>query len=353
MMDWMDAVWVSPASRAALFTSLTLVVAVVVELFFQRGVRVWTERTVGKLDDAVGEILHRPLTLTVLVVGGWAGGHSVQPSEGWLRLIDALGTTALLLIWSLSALRLSIHVLRHLSAEADRATLIQPRTLPAFEMGVKTIVWVVALYFLFLAWDVDLTGWLASAGIAGVAVGFAAKDTLGNLIAGFAILADAPYKINDFLVLESGTRGRVAAIGLRSTRLLTRDAEEIVVPNALMAGSVIVNISGGPREQSRLRLPVSVAYGSDLDQVRAVVEGAAGTVDGVLGGQNGPNLRFVCMGNSALEFELDVWVPLPETREIVTDGVNTAVYRALVGAGISVPFPQLDVHLQPSPTGEP
>jgi small-conductance mechanosensitive channel len=230
--------------------------------------------------------------------------------------------------------------------------LVHPRTLPAFEIGLKTAVWLTGLYFLFSAWNVDLTGWLASAGVLGVVFGFAAKDMLGNLIAGFAILADAPYEIGDFLLLDAGTRGQVSSIGLRSTRLRTADGEEVVVPNSLMTGSRIVNISAGNRGRSRLRLPVAVAYGSDLEHVRSVVVGAATGVTGVLEGSVAPLLRMVRMGDSALEFELDIWIARPDTRERTTDGVNCAVYNALVAAGISVPFPQVDVHLVPPAEGD-
>ena len=77
-------------------------------------------------------------------------------------------------------------------------------------------------------------------------MGFAAKDTLANLFAGVFILADAPYKIGDFIVLDGGERGRVTKIGIRTTRILTRDDVEITIPNATIANSKIINESGGP-----------------------------------------------------------------------------------------------------------
>ena len=90
-------------------------------------------------------------------------------------------------------------------------------------MTLHLVLSIVAAYFFFLSWDFDVTGWLASAGIIGVAVGFGAKDTMANLFAGVGILADNSYKLGDFLLLNSGERGRVTDIGLRSTRLLTQD----------------------------------------------------------------------------------------------------------------------------------
>ncbi|GIS88459.1 MAG: hypothetical protein CM1200mP18_11690 [Gammaproteobacteria bacterium] len=96
------------------------------------------------------------------------------------------------------------------------------------------LVWALAVFVVIVVWDLDATGWLASAGVVGLAVGFAAKDTLSNLIAGVFIMADAQYKIDDLFILDSGERGQVTHIGLRSTRFLTRDDIEITVPNAVM-----------------------------------------------------------------------------------------------------------------------
>ena len=90
-----------------------------------------------------------------------------------------------------------------------------------------------------------------------MAVGFAAKDTLANLFGGIFILADAPYKVGDFVVLGSGERGEVTQVGLRSTRILTRDDVEVTVPNAMIANDTIVNESGGPWVKHRVRVRVS------------------------------------------------------------------------------------------------
>jgi MscS family membrane protein len=86
-----------------------------------------------------------------------------------------------------------------------------------------------------------MTAWLASAGIIGIAVGFAAKDTLANLFSGVFILADSPYKLGDYVVLEDNSRGKVTQIGLRSTRMLTRDDVEVTVPNSIMGNTKIIN----------------------------------------------------------------------------------------------------------------
>jgi MscS family membrane protein len=122
------------------------------------------------------------------------------------------------------------------------------------------VIVVVAVYIIFSAWNIDMTVWLASAGIIGIAVGFAAKDTLANLFSGVFILADAPYKIGGFVVLDTAKRGEVTHIGIRNTRLLTRDDVEITVPNSIMGNTKIINESGGPSNTDCCRGRLWVRY---------------------------------------------------------------------------------------------
>ena len=94
-------------------------------------------------------------------------------------------------------------------------------------------------------------------------------------------MADAPYKENDYINLDSGERGYVTNIGLRSTRLLTRDDIEITIPNSVIANSKIINESGGPNEDERVRINIGVAYGSDIDKVRNILLDIANKNDNI------------------------------------------------------------------------
>ena len=121
---------------------------------------------------------------------------------------------------------------------------------PLVDTVLKVTLLALAIYFVFLAWDIDVTAWVASAGIVGLALSFAAKDSLSNLFAGVSIAADAPYKMGDFITLDSGERGMVTHIGLRSTRLLTRDDIEVTIPNGVIGNAKIINDSGGPSNET-------------------------------------------------------------------------------------------------------
>ncbi|HSH27676.1 MAG TPA: mechanosensitive ion channel domain-containing protein, partial [Wenzhouxiangella sp.] len=122
-----------------------------------------------------------------------------------------------------------------------RFAIVEARTMPLFDLIMTVLVIGAGAYALLLVWNINPAAWLASAGVLGIAVGFAARDTLANLFAGFFIIADAPYKLGDYVVLDTGERGEITKVGIRSTRILTRDDVEITVPNSMMANSQIYN----------------------------------------------------------------------------------------------------------------
>jgi small-conductance mechanosensitive channel len=203
--------------------------------------------------------------------------------------------------------------------------------------------------YLFLAiWGIDPTAWLASAGVIGIAVGFAARDTLANLFSGLFIVADSPYKIGDYIVLDTGDRGEVTHLGMRSTRLLTRDDVEITIPNSVIANAKIINESGGPWEKYRIRVPVGVAYGSDVDEVVALLESVAADHADVLD-QPAPRVRMRGFGDSSLDFELLGWVEKPVLRGKVLHELFMAVYKRFAEEGVEIPFPQRDLHVVSMP----
>jgi small-conductance mechanosensitive channel len=220
-----------------------------------------------------------------------------------------------------------------------------------FDNLAKVVLFGAAIYALLVVWKLDVKPWLASAGIIGIAVGFAAKDSLANLFGGLFIIVDAPYKIGDFVNLDSGERGQVTKIGLRSTRLLTRDDIEITLPNAQIANAKIVNESGGRWLKSRISIDVGVAYGSDVDRVREILLEAAKSVKHVAN-KPAPRVRFRSMGDSALQFRLMCWIDEPVLRGRTIDALNTEVYRALTAAKVNIPFPQREVHVRKGAGGE-
>jgi small-conductance mechanosensitive channel len=253
-------------------------------------------------------------------------------------------------IWSLFLIKFSRSVLRQMAINPTRFALLRNQTLPLFENIAIILVLGLAVYLIFSAWHIDMTAWLASAGIVGIAVGFAAKDTLSNLFSGVFILADAPYKIGDYIVLDTGERGEVTHIGIRSTRILTRDDVEVTIPNAIMGNTKILNESGGPHTKYRIRVKIGVAYGSDIDKVREVLMAIAEADEGVCGDPT-PRVRFRTFGASSLDFELLCWVEEPMLRGRIIDALNSAIYKRFIETGIEIPYSKHDLYIKEWPAG--
>ena len=339
-----DVTWV----RAAVMVLISLLLAKIVDLVICRLLLRLAALSNTDLDDRLIQLLHRPLFISVVLVGLHVAIKILELGEGVERVLIASVGTAAIFVWTGAGFRLTSTLLSGLSRLADRVTWLEARSLPLFDNLSKIVIFGLAVYWLLVTWDLNLAPWLASAGIVGIAVGFAAKDSLANLFGGLFIIMDAPYKIGDFIILDSGERGRVVKIGLRSTRLLTRDDVEVTLPNSYIANSKVVNESGGPYEKTRVAIVVGVAYGSDIDRVREVLHGAAESVEFVVS-DPAPRVQFIEMGDSALLFRVQGWVNSPAMRGSCIDGMNTAIYKALGRANIEIPFPQRVVTMAGAP----
>lgn len=190
---------------------------------------------------------------------------------------------------------------------------------------------------------IPVTAIFASAGIAGVAVALAARETLANFFGGVSIFMDRPFRAGDYVVLESGERGEVKAVGMRSTRLLTRDDIMITIPNSVITNGKVVNQSM-PYPSFRVRIKIGVAYGSDISQVESILMRLAEENPLALDSPE-PRVRFRTFGESSLNFELLCWAARPHDRGRLIHGLNKEIYRTFNDVGIVMPFPQRDVYL--------
>jgi small-conductance mechanosensitive channel len=344
-LNWLDEF---PLVQALAILLLSLIVANVVSLILVKVIGRLARHTPFKWDDQLLRALRYPVFWSVLLLGVLLAVQPLALPELAVGILRSLVITVMIGIWGIFLLRASRILLRALSTSAKEHSLVRPQTRPLFENISFIVLLGLAIYFVFRAWHVDMTAWLASAGIVGIAVGFAAKDTLANLFSGVFILADAPYKIGDYVVLDSGERGKVIHIGIRSTRLLTRDDVEITIPNAIMGNTRITNESGGPHEKFRVRAVVGVAYGSDIDQVKNILMEVAIAEPQVCEDPE-PRIRFRGFGPSSLDIDLLCWAENPELRGRVLDALYTTIYKRFNAEGIEIPYSKHDLYIKEMP----
>tara|TARA_R110002110_G_scaffold22607_2_gene87457 strand:+ start:14047 stop:15210 length:1164 start_codon:yes stop_codon:yes gene_type:complete len=304
-----------------------------------------TGLTRPSVDDAVMKDLRKPIFNTIFFLGVSLAIVVANLPLGGITLIKIF-LSIITASWMGAVIKISTLALQALSRE-NRFQLIDARTVPLLDLTSKLLSIMIGSYVLLIIWGVNPVGWLASAGIVGLALGFAAKDTLGNLFSGFFIVADAPYKIGDYINLDSGERGKVCAIGLRSTRLLTRDDVEITIPNGVIANAKIINESGGPLSL-RIRIIVGVAYGSDADQVVQLLL-KAGTEHNEVCKLPEPRVRLRGFGASSLDFNLMCWITKPEDRGRIAHELHMTIYRLFNEHGVEIPYAKRDLYIKQWP----
>ena len=304
------------------------------------------KRTRTDLDDKVIDYFTAPLLQTTVILALVAAekAFDFSPTVDWFLV--RLLFTLLLFFWARAWFKATTLVIGTLSRVDSGFKIFQPRTRPLFEMSIKVVLLSIFIWLFMTLWGVDGTAWLASAGVIGIAVGFAAKDTLANLISGVSIIADAPYKIGDYIILDTGERGVVTELGMRSTRLLTRDDVEISIPNAVMGNAKITNESGGPAIEHRIRVPIGVAYGTEPAKVVEVLEKIA-LDNAMILDYPPPRVRMRAFGDSSIDFELMGWIHMPEQKGLARHQLLMEIEEGFRKAAIRIPFPQRDVHLNP------
>lgn len=196
---------------------------------------------------------------------------------------------------------------------------------------------------------INLSALFAAGAVVAVALGFAMQNILQNFVSGVILLAERSITESDVLEVD-GRIVRVVRMGTRATVARTRDDEEIIIPNSLLVQSSVTNYTLGDALY-RIRARVGVAYGSDMDRVMEVLKRAGeAVVERIL--EKDPIVLLLEFGSSSVDFEVSIWAEDPWAARVTRSALNMAIWRHLKDAGITIAFPQLDVHFD-AHEGEP
>ncbi len=208
------------------------------------------------------------------------------------------------------------------------------------------IIFVLAILFALDVLGINVVPVLAGAGIAGIAVGFAAKDTLSNLIAGILLIIDRPFEIGDRIELwsspqGSATWGDVIDIGLRATKIRTTDNIVIIIPNNQIMMRDIVNYTTISTD-IRVRIPIGVSYDTDIKKAKSVILEVANTTEWVL--KDPPPMVVVRQfGESSVDLQLRIWIKDARRRIDAISYITDKVKEAFDREGIEIPYPKRDI----------
>lgn len=332
--------------RAVILVGLGFLLAGLASWILRRFVMPLTRRTNTAWDDFFVTSIRKPIMYTLIFFGILLGTRLVVDDPAYDLTFERTITTALLIIWAFGLGQFVVLFLGRMMAKVQGAEAAPTET-PVLARITKITIGVVIGLTLLTVWDLNVTPLLASAGLVGIALAFAAQDTLANFFAGIAIYMDRPFRSGDYVVLDPGSaselRGEVRDIGLRSTRVLTRDDVLVTVPNNIIANGRVVNETGNV-DRYRIRVAVGVAYDSDLDHVERTLVGLAKQHDKVLPDPE-PRGRVRAFGDSSINWEVLAWIRDPRDRGVVIHDLSKKVHKAFRDEGIKIPFPQRDVHI--------
>ncbi|MDD1702701.1 MAG: mechanosensitive ion channel [Methanoregula sp.] len=313
--------------------------------------RKYAETTETKWDDIIIAAIGTPVQIGIIAISVYIAlkYFDVVPAQySWILSDDVLNSIYILIgTWIASSLLHDI-VLIYGHELADKTEGdADDRLVDLLELAVRYIVWFAGIMLIFVNLDINITPFLAGAGIAGAALALAAQDFLSNFLGGVVITVDKPFKIGDRI--EVGTYyGDVLVIGTRSTRIKTIDGKIVTIPNSNITTNSVVNYSE-PDPKIRYTIPVTAAYGSDISRVKKVLfevaEDAIRNTD-YFTDEPGPKVFFLEFGDSSLKFVIYIWAKAYNIPDEVKDAINTRVAARFAAEGIEIPFPQLEVRMK-------
>ena len=202
----------------------------------------------------------------------------------------------------------------------------------------KVIAALLAVTILLSYFGINITGLLTLLGLGGLAISLAAQDTIADAIAGFIILVDRPFRVGDRIEIEKvGTWGDVVDIGLRTTRIRTRDNRMVIVPNSIIGSNEVINYTY-PDPRYRIQTHVDIAYGTDIEEARQIITKTVTQLQGVLVDKPVDAL-YIEMGDFAMKFRVRWWVESYVDTRRMLDHVHTALDKAFAAAEIESPYP--------------
>ncbi len=259
----------------------------------------------------------------------------------------SLGNVAAFLIAVLVAFLLS-RFIRFLLEEDVYPRINLARGVPyAVSTMLHYAILLVGFLFAVAAMGIDMTKFTILAGAFGVGLGFGLQNIVNNFVSGLILLFERPVNVGD--MIQIGERdGRLRRIGMRASVIRTLEGSEVIVPNGQLISEEVLNWTLSD-QQRRLEIPVGVAYGTDPERVIALLTEMASKHPDVMN-EPPPDTLFVGFGDSALNFQLRAWTSRFERWIVVKSELTIGVNATLRDAGISIPYPQRDLHIRTNAT---
>ena len=283
------------------------------------------------------------LWAVIYTLDSWGFDVASARISVWTVLV-AIVVVILALVLARLAIRLACWLLARVTRLDSAQNLLAQKL-------ISIVIWAATFMIAIDVLGIDLTALAVFSGAFGLAVGFGLQKTFGNLLAGIILLMDRSIKPGDVIAVNDGitnTVGQVKKIGLRAVSVTTRDKKEYLIPNENLMINQVENWSYSSRNV-RMRIPVAIAYGCDIDLAERLMLEAAQGSKRVLDTPP-PTVWLNKFGTDAIEFEILVWIQDPEEGlGNLRSDVLKRVWKLFNESGVQVPFPQRDLNLRDTP----
>ena len=322
---------------------LSMLLGKVIYWVFSRFIRLFTAKSVNKLDDIIVDMVEEPVVFLVVVLGIWFALQSLVLSATVTKIVASAYQVivALLIGWLLSRLFDALYREYMIPLASRTENDLDDQLLPILSKGIKMIIWVMAIIIGLNNAGYDVAALIAGLGIGGLALAMAAKDTVSNVFGGFTIFTDQPFKINDRIKI-AGFDGTVIEIGVRSTRLKTLEGRIVTIPNAKFADAPVENVS---REPSRkVKLDLGLTYSMSPEQLQTAMDILKTINQENSSTEDNPVISFNAFGDFAMNVMFIYYIRKGESIADTQTLINMEILRQFNQAGLEFAFPTQTVY---------
>lgn len=268
-------------------------------------------------------------------------------SDGLRTAFDDVFYLLILVLISIVAIQFinySLHTYKAAESEKGDQSRLDP-PLKVVQRVSDLVVLIIASSFALAHFGIGTSALAAALLVFAVVIYLGAKDIVPDVMAGFIILLDQPFRVGDAILIKHlNTWGTVLQIGTRTTRIRTADNREVIIPNSDINDSQVVNYTY-PDSRYRVVTDIGIAYGSDLDLMHKVIEQAVSGVEGVLSDKP-VDIFFLKFGDSARLVRVQWWIDSYKNENPILDSINAALEVALDKAGIDMPYDTYDINVK-------
>lgn len=325
---------------ALLIIVFAIILAKVVKFFIVSVAPHLVSKTETTLDDEMIKAINGPLQVFVVALGFYMAFAALNDLP--VIISNNLGMILTVVL---------IYIAAYLVANIATALInwykndIAPHTdsdlddvlMPFLSKAAGVTVFILATLMAISAMGIEITPLLATVGVGGIAVALAAQELLSNLFGAISILGDRPYKVGDRIEMDDGLSGDVTEIGLRSTRVKTVDGRIIVIPNADISKSMIINYSQ-PDPKMRYDIKVGISYDSDVEKASKILLEIANGTEGVMK-EPAPQVYVKDLGNFSVNMLMQVWMKDYKLNWEVPDKIYRETLKRFAAEKIDIPYP--------------